>query len=62
LYPEQLDTYSWWSYRAGARPRNIWWRIDYFVVNKDFVENVEDIEYMTDIMGSDHCPVKLVLK
>ena len=62
FYPEQLDTYSWWSYRAGARGNNVWWRIDYFVVNKEFVENIEDIKYMTDIMGSDHCPVKLILK
>ena len=62
LYPYQLDTYSRWSYRAGARPRNVWWRIDYFVVNKDFIENVADIQYMNDIMWSDHCPVKLELK
>jgi len=62
FYPEQLDTYSWWSYRAGARGNNVWWRIDYFVVNKEFVDNLEDIEYMTDVMGSDHCPVKLILK
>lgn len=62
FYPEQLDTYSWWSMRAGARPRNVWWRIDYFVVSNDFTDKVEDIEYMTDVMGSDHCPVKLILK
>ncbi|MDQ7010096.1 MAG: exodeoxyribonuclease III [Candidatus Gracilibacteria bacterium] len=62
FYPEQLDTYSWWSYRAGARANNVGWRIDYFVVNKDFIENVEDIIYMTETMGSDHCPVKLILK
>ena len=62
FYPEQLDTYSWWSYRAWARPNNVWWRIDYFVVNEDFVKNINDIEYMTEIMWSDHCPVKLLLK
>ena len=62
LYPDQIDTYSLWSYRAGARPRNVWWRIDYFVVNKDFIESVADIQYMNDIMGSDHCPVRLELK
>lgn len=62
FYPEQIDTYSWWSYRAGARPRNVGWRIDYFVVNKDFIEKVEDIKYMNDIMGSDHCPVMLITK
>ena len=60
LYPEQIDTYSWWSYRAGARPRNVGWRIDYFVVNNSFLDKVEDIEYMTDTLWSDHCPVKLI--
>lgn len=62
LYPEQIDTYSWWSYRGWARPRNVGWRIDYFVVNKDFIEKVEDMQYMTDVMGSDHCPIMLELK
>ncbi|MCD5380384.1 exodeoxyribonuclease III [Candidatus Gracilibacteria bacterium] len=62
FYPDRLDVYSWWSYRAGARPRNVGWRIDYFVVNKDFIHNVEGIDYMNDVMGSDHCPVKLELK
>ena len=59
FYPEQIATYPWWSYRAGARPRNVGWRIDYFVVNKNFIEKVEDIKYMNDIMGSDHCPVQI---
>ena len=62
FYPEQLDIYSWWSYRAGARANNVWWRIDYFVVNNDFIENVESIKYRTEIMWSDHCPVELILK
>ena len=62
FYPEKTETYSWWSYRAWARPRNVWWRIDYFVVNKDFIEKVQDIEYMTSVEWSDHCPVKLTLK
>ncbi len=62
FYPEQLDTYSWWSYRAWARARNVGWRIDYFVVNKELEKYLEDIVYMTDTMGSDHCPVKLILQ
>jgi len=62
FYPDQLDTYSWWSYRAWARQNNVWWRIDYFVVNKDFIKNVSSINYMNNIMGSDHCPVMLQLK
>lgn len=62
FYPDLVDTYSWWSYRAWARPRNVGWRIDYFVVNDDFTEKIKDIKYMTDVMGSDHCPVMLTLK
>jgi len=62
LYPEQLDTYSWWSYRAWARKNNVGWRIDYFVVNNEFTEEVKDIKYLGEIMGSDHCPVELLLK
>lgn len=62
FYPDKIDTYSWWSYRAGARPRNVGWRIDYFVVNNKFLSKVEDMDYMTKIMGSDHCPIKLLLK
>ena len=62
FYPDKKDVYSWWSYRAKARARNVWWRIDYFVVNKEFIKYVKDIEYMTEITWSDHCPVKLELK
>lgn len=60
-YPNKADVYSWWSYRAWARPRNVWWRIDYFVINKSFIDKVDTIDYMTDIMWSDHCPIKLEL-
>ncbi len=62
LYPDKLDTYSWWSYRAWARPRNVGWRIDYFMVNEDFIDKVKDMVYMTDVMWSDHCPIMLELK
>ena len=62
LYPEQLDTYSWWSYRAWARVNNVWWRIDYFVVNKEYIDKVVDMKYMNEIMGSDHCPIMLEIK
>ena len=60
--PTQTDSYTWWSYRAGARPRNVGWRLDYFVVNKAFVDKVKGIEHLTDVMGSDHCPIVLELK
>ncbi len=62
LYPKQTDTYSWWSYRAGARPRNVGWRIDYFVVNESFIEKVKNMKYLTDVMWSDHCPILLELQ
>jgi exodeoxyribonuclease-3 len=61
-YPTKTDTYSWWSYRAGARPRNVWWRIDYFVVNKSFIDKVVDTKYLYDVLWSDHCPIVLELK
>ena len=57
--PNTLDTYSWWSVRARARPRNVGWRIDYFAVTDDILKQVKNIEYLNDVMGSDHCPVLL---
>lgn len=62
FHPDQLDIYSWWSYRAGARANNVGWRIDYFVVNTWFINQVEDMKYMTDVIWSDHCPIMLILK
>lgn len=49
--------YSWWSYRAGARAKNVGWRIDYFLVSKGFIEKLGDSFILNEIMGSDHCPV-----
>lgn len=60
--PTKLDVYSWWSYRAWARGNNVWWRIDYFVINKDFIWEVNNIEYLTEQMWSDHCPIMLEIK
>ena len=59
-YPEQI-TYSWWSYRFQARQKNAGWRIDYFVVSDRLRPRVLDAVIHTDILGSDHCPVELVL-
>ncbi len=61
LYPEQV-TYSWWSYRFQARQKNAGWRIDYFVVSNRLQPSIKDAKIHTDIMGSDHCPVELVIK
>lgn len=62
LYPERKDIYSWWSYRMAARSRNVGWRIDYFVVSNDLRPRIEDAIIHDQVMGSDHCPVELVLK
>ena len=60
-YPEEV-TYSWWSYRFKARERNTGWRIDYFLVSNRLQAEVLDAKIHTDILGSDHCPVELLLK
>jgi exodeoxyribonuclease-3 len=59
--PEEVK-YSWWSYRAGARVKNVGWRIDYFVVSPALVNSIKDVDILNDVMGSDHCPVLLDLK
>jgi exodeoxyribonuclease-3 len=61
LYPDKVE-YTWWSMRLNARPRNVGWRLDYFMVNKDFMPNIKAVEVHGEIMGSDHCPVTLHLK
>ncbi len=61
LYPDEVK-YSWWSYRFQARQKNAGWRIDYFVVSDSLRDRLEDAKIHTDVMGSDHCPVELVLK
>ncbi len=61
LRPEEVG-YSWWSARFGAREKNIGWRIDYFIVSDSFLPSVVDSFIMPSEMGSDHCPVALVIK
>ena len=61
LYPDKTDAYSWWSYRAAARERNVGWRIDYFVVSDRLRDNIKDAYILPEVMGSDHCPVGLDL-
>lgn len=61
LMNEDEVKYSWWSYRGGARERNVGWRIDYFLISKALKENVTDAEILNDVHGSDHCPVLLGL-
>ncbi|MGG1679183.1 exodeoxyribonuclease III [Neobacillus sp. NRS-1170] len=59
--PDQEGAYTWWSYMAKVRERNIGWRIDYFIVSKTFCEQLKHAEIHSEIVGSDHCPVVLEL-
>lgn len=61
FYPDQTGIYSWWSYRFQARAKNAGWRIDYFLVSDSLKDRLTDAKIHTDVMGSDHCPVELVL-
>lgn len=61
LYPDVKDEYSWWSYRGGARARNVGWRIDYVCVSQDIASWVKKAQIHQDVMGSDHCPVSIEL-
>ena len=61
LFHPEPDRYSWWTYRFGARQRNVGWRIDYFFANQEFVDQIEDADIYDKIMGSDHCPVTLLV-
>ncbi len=60
-HPKEVK-YSWWSYRAAARKRNIGWRIDYFLVSNSLVKCIQSTDILNQIEGSDHCPVLLELK
>lgn len=61
FYPDQREAYSWWSFRGGARARNVGWRIDYFGVSAPFIGRVKDAVILPEVMGSDHCPVGITL-
>ena len=62
FYPDMTDIYSWWSYRFKAREKNAGWRIDYFVCSKRLNDNLVSAKIHTDIFGSDHCPVEVVIR
>ena len=61
FYPDMTDIYSWWSYRFKAREKNAGWRIDYFVCSERLNDNLVSAKIHTDILGSDHCPVEVVV-
>lgn len=62
FHPDQPHHYSWWTYRAGARDRNIGWRIDYVLVNKEFLPQVKNAFIQPEVKGSDHCPVGIEIE
>lgn len=62
FYPDKEGIYSWWSYRFKAREKNAGWRIDYYIVSNRLKERLVSADIHTDIFGSDHCPVELVIK
>lgn len=60
-YPDRPDAYTRWSYRAGARPRNVWRRLDYMMVDERLLDQIIWCDHCDQVMGSDHCPVRLIL-
>lgn len=62
FYPDTEGVYSWWSYRFRAREKNAGWRIDYFLVSKRLIGRIKDARILTDVLGSDHCPVVIELE
>ncbi len=62
FYPDTEGVYSWWSYRFRAREKNAGWRIDYFCVSEALKSRLQDARILTDVMGSDHCPVELTIE
>jgi len=60
-HPESV-AYTWWTYRTKARAKNVGWRLDYYLISETLVSKVKDVIIQSDIMGSDHCPVSLILK
>ena len=59
LYPTKENAYTWWSYRMRAREKNVVWRIDYFIVSNRLQPNIKEAKILSEVMGSDHCPVEL---
>jgi exodeoxyribonuclease-3 len=62
FYPDKEDAYSWWSNFASSRERNVGWMIDYFITSKDYIDSIEDAFICPEYIGSDHCPVGLIIR
>jgi exodeoxyribonuclease III len=61
-HPDQSDAYTWWTHWANARARNVGWRIDYWLASQSLRPNIKDAQIHPEVMGSDHCPVSIVLQ
>ena len=62
IHGDEAGRYSWWSYKTRAREKNIGWRIDYFFVSEELAPAIRDADIENEVLGSDHCPVSLVLE
>ena len=62
IYPTEAERYTWWSYRGGARQKNVGWRIDYFLSSEVFMTRIKQAFILHEVMGSDHCPVGVVVE
>ncbi|MDR1470866.1 MAG: exodeoxyribonuclease III [Spirochaetaceae bacterium] len=62
FYPDKKEAYTWWTYRGGARDRNVGWRLDYHCVDEGFIASVQDSFIRDEVMGSDHCPVEIWIR
>ncbi|MDB4835287.1 exodeoxyribonuclease III [Cyclobacteriaceae bacterium] len=62
LHPDTTEKYTWWSYRGGARERNVGWRIDYFLISDALKDSITDAYILADYLGSDHCPIGIELQ
>ena len=61
MFHKEAECYSWWDFKTRARERNVGWRLDYFFVDKDLMNNLNEAFILSDVFGSDHCPVGIIL-
>ncbi len=61
MFNKEPENYTYWSYRFNARAKNVGWRIDYFLVSNEIKDKVKKSEIMKEVLGSDHCPIELVI-
>jgi len=62
IHPDKKNAYTWWSMRTAARVRNIGWRIDYFLITSDLMPRIKQAEILSEVIGSDHCPILLEIE